>query len=133
MKSFMEWEPVSTSASISHRVEVKEAKTTKLLQRENYKKSEDEKSLRTGSNRKQRFKCLKCDSTEHSVRNCPSCAPGEADSLLKYRRSESERKVKKAVASCSSEEGMTTVDGIENVNTLLDSESDCRMISAGLV
>lgn len=68
----MEWKPVSTSNSLSHRAEGKDDKTIRLIQREDYQRSKYEMSLRDGSNRKHRFRCLKSDITDH-------CAPGEAE------------------------------------------------------
>lgn len=53
--------------------------------------------------------------------------------IVEKRRMEAERKVKKAVARSSNREVMTTVDGIKNVNTLLDSGSYCRMTSVDFV
>nr|CCA25237.1 AlNc14C283G10147 [Albugo laibachii Nc14] len=87
----------------------------------------------------QRFNCLKCDSTQHSVRNCPSCVPGEAELLLKQRRVPVEKRVedktraKKAAGCGNSGEVMASVDGVENIKTLLDSGSDCRIVSMDLV
>nr|CCA27096.1 AlNc14C455G11756 [Albugo laibachii Nc14] len=136
LKSYLEREPAPMQNSMSHRGETKDVTANELVQRNNHR-SKDEKSSIVGSivisSRKQRFKSLKCDSTEHSVRKCPACALGEAERLLKQRNSYTKGKVKKAVALGSSGEVMMTVDGIENVNTLLDSGSDYRMISVGLV
>nr|CCA17680.1 AlNc14C38G3334 [Albugo laibachii Nc14] len=136
LKSYMEWEPAPMQNSMSHRGDTKDVKADKLVQRNNHRSKDEKSSIVSsivGSSRKQRFKCLKCDSTEHSVRRCPACAPEEAERLLKQRSSYAEGKVKKAVARNISGEVMRTVDGIENVSTLLDSGSDCRMVSVGLV
>ena len=75
---------------------------------------------------------------EHSVRSCPKCDPGEVNLLMKQRKSQTEKlnavsRVKIAAIRDSGGEVKTTVDGIANVNTFLDSNPDCRMASAGLV
>lgn len=62
---------------------------------------------------KRPFGSSKCDSTEHSVQNYPSCAPVEADRLLREKRSDAEKKVKLAHARSSSGEVMTTGNGVE--------------------
>nr|CCA19947.1 PREDICTED: similar to Tigger transposable elementderived protein 6 putative [Albugo laibachii Nc14] len=86
-----------------------------------------------------RFKCLKCGSQEHSVRNCPSCTMGEAERLVKQRYSDKKMMsdpkttVRKAIAQGQNGDVMATVDGILNVKILFDSGADCRIISVGLV
>lgn len=44
LKSFMEWKPVPTSNSMSHRAEVKDDTTTILVQWEVYQRSKYEES-----------------------------------------------------------------------------------------
>lgn len=80
-----------------------------------------------------RVECLKCKSEENSVRRFPLCVPGRRESpkeankqswRILYRSTEHEE-------SCLSErEGdfFATVDGITNVDTLLDSELDCKIV-----
>lgn len=88
--------------------EVKDVETIKFVQRLNYPKSKDRMSWRAGSKSKHRFKCFKCDITEHSVRNCMPCAPAVTERLIRQRRFEAERKVRKSVKRKSSGEVMTT-------------------------
>lgn len=72
------------------------------------------------------------------MRSCPKCDFEEVERLLKQRKTQNEKridvvtKVRKSVRDYSGEV-QTTVDGIDNVNTLLDSGSNCRMALVGLV
>lgn len=97
------------------------------MQRRSFSQVKSDRALDFGTRRSQRFKCLKCDSTHAApVRNCPWCAPVEAEFLLPQRRLPVENKVKnnirlKKVSKCrNSWKVRATADGVENIKTLLD-------------
>lgn len=70
-------------------------------------------------------KCLECDTTQHSIRNYPSCAPGEAELLLDQGRFPWKKlwrvkiRVSKVSVFGTSGEIKASMDGIGNVKMLL--------------
>ncbi|KAL0586901.1 hypothetical protein ABG067_003521 [Albugo candida] len=136
LRSFMEWELEATRVESIRNVAATKTRLSSAQQRrvpvQKQRTKEEEKGkrmLQSGPPRN-RFQCLKCKSTDHSVRRCSRCAPGEAEALLRNRQNNREEyyakapNVKKAALLKEKGEFFATVDGIQNVCTLLDSGSD---------
>ncbi|RQM18869.1 hypothetical protein B5M09_012637, partial [Aphanomyces astaci] len=83
--------------------------------------------------------CLKCDSDNHKVVNCPKCAPGESERLLKEKMDKCEsarnKKVTKLQGSANKSLGREAkIEGIVSVTmTLLDTGSDIILVIASVM
>ncbi|RHX96807.1 hypothetical protein DYB25_010096 [Aphanomyces astaci] len=82
--------------------------------------------------------CLKCGSKNHKVVNCPKCAPGESERLLKEQMDKWEsacNKVTKLQGSANKFLGREAkIEGIVSViTTLLDNGSNVTLVTASVM
>ncbi|RHY24776.1 hypothetical protein DYB32_008700 [Aphanomyces invadans] len=82
--------------------------------------------------------CLKCFSESHKVLECPKCAPGEAERLLKEQKDKWEqarqKQVTKLQGSAAKPLGREAkIEGIVTVTILLDTGSDVTLVTAGVM
>nr|CCA19306.1 AlNc14C68G4750 [Albugo laibachii Nc14] len=106
LRSFMEWEPETTRRGIHQRVDFKEAEPN-------------------------RYSAL-CSKLSVICAGRSGVAVQTTKSAVEKRVDDKSR-AKKAARCGNSGEVMATVDGVENIKTLLDAGSDCRIVSVGLV
>ncbi|KAE9131587.1 hypothetical protein PF010_g3481 [Phytophthora fragariae] len=102
-------------------------------------------STSSGDRRPARGSCLKCQSTDHQVRECPRCTPEEATRLLRElrerreaRRSESVRKLNivdtsKRLKSDDRGSVAAAIDGIAVTALMLDTGADTSLVARGVL
>ena len=83
--------------------------------------------------------CLKCGREDHKVGNCPKCAPGEAERLLKQQLDKWEEARQKRVTKLQGKAAKplgreAKIEGVLSVSTaLLDTGSDITLVTAGVI
>ncbi|POM77199.1 hypothetical protein PHPALM_5452 [Phytophthora palmivora] len=83
--------------------------------------------------------CLKCDSREHRVKDCPNVSPGEADELIKAWQKNKKNRTSSVVLTLrgDAERQTCTPAVVEDVvavdDTLLDSGAETTVVTRGLI
>ncbi|RQM19788.1 hypothetical protein B5M09_011401 [Aphanomyces astaci] len=93
----------------------------------------------SAKNERKKATCLECGTENHKVVNCPKCAPGECERLLKEQInkwvSARNKKVTKLQGSANKSFGREAkIEGIVTVTTtLLDTGSNVTLVTAGVM